>query len=113
MAGRIVDNSPEITAAFRATLPVDAVIPIARWPADVSVPLARRAVPTNAPEGLQEGDLCLRTDGRGQICRGRIEYLPDRSDEHGGGCYCHVSPPCGFCTSTMPECPACGWREGE
>ncbi len=53
--------------------------------------------------GTEEGDACNR-DG----CTGVLENLPDKSMD--GGCSCHRSPPCGYCTSTMPECPECGWR---
>lgn len=55
--------------------------------------------------GTEEGDVCNR-DG----CEGVIEFLPENKD---GSCSCHISPPCGHCTSTMPECPVCGWREEE
>lgn len=67
---------------------------------------------TEPPIGLEEGDRCQRQHGDGTICMGRIEHLPDRSDPH-AGCSCHLSPPCSFCTSTMPECQRCGWRSEE
>jgi len=54
--------------------------------------------------GTEEGQVCGR-DG----CTGVIELLP----EGDGGCSCHISPPCGFCLSSMPECPECHWREGD
>lgn len=59
----------------------------------------------DAQLGRAEGQICRR-DG----CTGLIELRPDESE--GGGCSCFRSPPCGYCTSTMPECPACGWRDG-
>lgn len=59
----------------------------------------------DAQLGREEGDICRR-DG----CAGLIELIPDNSE--GGGCSCFRAPPCGYCTSTMPECPACGWRDG-
>lgn len=82
---------------------------IAIWPADVAVP--PRAVLGNrpAPLGAEEGQLCLRTEGGTKPCLGTIELLPDSSL---GGCWCPAGhPPCGYCTSTIPECRRCGWRD--
>lgn len=53
--------------------------------------------------GTEEGQLCRR-DG----CPGVIELVPDPALE---GCSCHLNPPCGYCTSIMPECPICQWRD--
>jgi hypothetical protein len=84
----------------------------AAFPRDVSVPppVMRGRIVT-PPPGDDEGDLCLRIDGRGETCLGSLIYLPDESL---GGCQCpNGHPPCGYCTSTMPECRRCGWRHGE
>lgn len=79
-----------------------------RWPAEVTVPPPARPGPVNAPLGDDDGQHCLRDTGRG-FCLARIEYLPDAAR---GGCGCSHSPmpPCGYCVSSMPECPGCGWR---
>jgi hypothetical protein len=77
----------------------------------VPPPVMRGRIVTPAP-GDDEGALCLRIDGRGETCLGSLIYLPD---EDLGGCGCHAMrhPPCSYCTSTMPECRRCGWRDGE
>ncbi len=72
-------------------------------------PPALRGRMRSAPLGLEEGQQCLRSYD-GEICLGVIRLEPDDAK---GGCSCHVSPPCSYCTSTMPECPGCGWREEE
>lgn len=81
------------------------------WPADITVPPPARPGPVAAPLGGadgEEGDLCLRVDGQGDFCLGRVEYRPD---ERLGGCQCpNGHPPCGYCTSSVPECGRCGWR---
>lgn len=59
--------------------------------------------------GQNEGDRCNRTTGTEPPCPGVIELLPDNTE--GGCCSCHIAPPCGYCTSTIPECPVCGWRD--
>ena len=83
----------------------------ARWPRDVRVPPPARPGPVAAPLGGadgEEGDLCLRDNGRGGFCLSRVEYLPDARM---GGCSCPTThPPCGYCVSSLPECPGCGWR---
>ena len=61
-------------------------------------------VEDEAQYGTEEGDVCKRSG-----CLGVIELLPNTSED--GGCSCHISPPCAFCVSTMPECSECGWRE--
>lgn len=60
--------------------------------------------------GDDEGQTCFR-EHDGKLCQGVIEYLPP-SD---GSCGCSHSPmpPCGWCVSTLPECPTCGWRDEE
>lgn len=83
----------------------------ARFPRNVIVPPpVMRGRQRPAPLGDDEGQLCLRPDHQGGVCRGVIEYLPDATF---GGCGCSTSPmpPCSYCTSTQPECPACGWRD--
>lgn len=82
------------------------------WPRDVRVPPPARPGPVAAPLGGvdgEEGDHCLRDNGRGGFCLTRIEYLPDARM---GGCNCASMrmPPCGYCVSTEPQCPGCGWR---
>jgi len=59
--------------------------------------------------GLTEGDHCYRQNGNATVCMGVIEYMRD------GPCTCFATPmpPCGACEGTLPECPACGWREQE
>lgn len=82
----------------------------AAWPRDVRVPPPARPGPVAAPLGGadgEEGDHCLRDTGKG-FCLSRIEYLPDATL---GSCWCPTgNPPCGYCTSSAPECPGCGWR---
>lgn len=84
----------------------------ARWPRDVRVPPPARPGPVAAPLGGADGDegeLCLRDNGRGGFCLTRIEYRPDASL---GACQCpNGHPPCGYCVSSAPECPGCGWRD--
>ena len=81
------------------------------WPRDVRVPPPARPGPVAAPLGGadgEDGELCLRDTGKG-FCLSRIEYLPDARL---GGCSCPTThPPCGYCVSSMPECPGCGWRD--
>ena len=48
--------------------------------------------------GYCEGDVCGRNG-----CRGIIEA---RSVEN---CSCHISPPCGACTSPREYCDECEW----
>ena len=59
------------------------------------------------PIGTQEGEQCNRIYDVDQ-CFETIELMPDDAM---GCCICHISPPCSYCTSAMPECPGCGWRE--
>lgn len=80
--------------------------------ADFTVPApVMRGRLIEPPLGRTEGERCNRQNGDGTVCGGEIKLLPDNSD--GRGCSCHINPPCGYCVSTMPECPACGWREEE
>jgi len=69
-------------------------------------PPIMRGLPADAPLGIDEGEMCLRSHGVERACLATIEYMRD------GPCGCaHMPmPPCGACTSTMPECPSCGWR---
>ena len=50
--------------------------------------------------GYAEGEICHR-----EGCVGIVETHP--SDN----CSCHISPPCGSCTSPRNFCPDCGWEE--
>jgi hypothetical protein len=50
--------------------------------------------------GYSEGEACHRNG-----CEGII----DRSHEPEGCCSCHISPPCGHCTTPRETCPVCGW----
>lgn len=77
--------------------------------ASFAVPLREIPDRTIRP-GLEEGERCQRDDGQGRICQGTIEHLPDPDL---GGCSCHISPPCNYCLSIMPECTDCGWRDDE
>ena len=80
------------------------------FPQEVRVPCQpMRGRMRDAPLGMDEGDLCLRSEGGHPPCLGVLSYEPDRSY---GGCGCSTSPmpPCSYCTSTLPECPRCGWR---
>lgn len=54
-------------------------------------------------KGFQEGERCGR-DG----CAGVLELKPTD-----GGCYCHINPPCGHCTTPREICPVCGWDAEE
>lgn len=51
--------------------------------------------------GFEVGERCGRNGCNGLIAD---TYRPD------GGCSCHISPPCGFCTTPREECPECDWR---
>lgn len=53
--------------------------------------------------GIEKGDLCNR-DG----CKGIID-----EHEKEGGCSCHISPPCGYCTEPCAYCETCGWDDKE
>jgi hypothetical protein len=76
------------------------------FPRNVNVPVpVKRGRMFAAPVGTDEGELCMRDN-----CLGVIEYMPDSSMD-GCGCRNMPMPPCSYCTSTMPECPRCGWRE--
>lgn len=81
----------------------------AAWPTMVRVPPLPRPGPVAAPLGRDDGEQCLRDNGRGSFCLSHIQYLPDAAL---GGCGCSHSPmpPCSYCVSTLPECPGCGWR---
>lgn len=58
----------------------------------------------NPQIGTEEGERCGR-DG----CNGVIKIGHPRD----GGCSCHISPPCGWCTSSFYECPSCDWDDRE
>lgn len=71
-------------------------------------PPAMRGRPADPVVGADEGEQCLRLDGRGKTCLGFIWYEPDALL---GSCVCHMGhPPCGYCVSTDSECSDCGWR---
>lgn len=80
------------------------------WPADVAVPPRQVAGIRNAPEGVEEGALCVRPLRDGGYCLTRLEL---RRDDEIGGCSCFISAPCSSCMSQVPECPSCGHREPE
>ena len=52
--------------------------------------------------GYMEGDICLRSG-----CKGMVKEHPVEN------CSCHISPPCGACTSPRCYCETCGWEESE
>jgi len=54
--------------------------------------------------GFVVGEVCER-DG----CSGIIEE--HKSDL--GGCSCHVSAPCAYCTEERQFCPTCGWEASQ
>lgn len=78
------------------------------WPAEITVPPRPSPGPRNAPEGDEEGALCVRPLRDGGHCLTRLELR--RADEL-GGCSCWRSAPCSSCMSYVPECPNCGHRE--
>lgn len=49
--------------------------------------------------GDEEGSRCARWGCSGVI---KVEQVEN--------CSCHISPPCGQCTSVGLTCPKCGWR---
>ena len=53
--------------------------------------------------GVEAGQVCGR-DG----CTGILEEHDTDS-----GCSCHISPPCGHCTTSREFCPVCDWDAGE
>lgn len=48
---------------------------------------------------IEEGMSCP------ELCGGTLAYPKVEN------CSCHVSPPCGACTSTVLTCDKCGWEE--
>lgn len=90
-----VERSPQITVALlvtgkrsRAFTPGYPGCFHTRWPAT----------------GEDEGDTCGR-DG----CAGVLQMTNPDPGAEDYGCSCHISPPCGFCMNTRPNCPDCGW----
>jgi len=79
------------------------------WPADIPVPLRAIKGLRDAPEGHEEGELCVR-EYQGVICLGQLALEPAPGM---GGCYCWRIAPCSSCMSQVPECPRCGHREPE
>lgn len=73
------------------------------WPAGWTVPPRRGAIIRNAPEGIEEGEQCMRG-----LCLARLELRPGGD---WGGCTCWRSAPCGSCMSRAPECPRGCWRD--
>jgi len=53
--------------------------------------------------GDQVGAQCWRNGCAGIIC----ERIVD------GCCSCHISAPCGFCTTNREWCPECGWKASD
>lgn len=52
--------------------------------------------------GFEEGERCGRKG-----CQGVITCHPVE------GCSCHISPPCGACTTPREYCPLCGWEHAD
>lgn len=52
--------------------------------------------------GYAEGETCNRNG-----CNGTIDIHPAEN------CSCHISPPCGACTSPRAFCQECYWEESE
>lgn len=52
--------------------------------------------------GDEEGATCGRNGCRGVIAQRAIE-----------NCSCHISPPCGACTTPREWCPGCDWSAEE
>ena len=50
--------------------------------------------------GFEEGSRCNRRDCPGTIAISQAE-----------NCSCHISPPCGACTTPRAYCDTCGWQE--
>lgn len=85
--------------------------PAGGWPRDVVVAFRLTPGIRNAPEGFEEGALCVRgrRPGLAGFCLTRLVVAPD-SDS--GGCSCHRGgAPCGHCVSYAPECPRGCWRD--
>ena len=53
--------------------------------------------------GVFENEICNRNG-----CDGVIEAY-----EKEGCCSCHISAPCGYCTTQTEYCPKCGWSAEE
>lgn len=49
---------------------------------------------------FEEGDTCP------ECKEGVFEYKP--SDPEDRGCYCHICPPCSYCTDQVLTCSECG-----
>lgn len=56
--------------------------------------------PEQGALGFDSGETCNRNG-----CIGVIEEGPREGD-----CSCHISPPCGNCTTPREYCPVCDWR---
>lgn len=54
---------------------------------------------TDTDTGYEEGDVCGRNG-----CAGIIATAPAEN------CSCHISPPCGACTTPREFCPVCDWQ---
>lgn len=55
------------------------------------------------PVGYEEGDTCNRLVGDpARQCNGTMEY--SKSED----CSCHITAPCGSCTSVYLRCDECG-----
>src|ERR1700744_4843755 len=52
--------------------------------------------------GTEEGATCLRNGCQGVIAEHPVE-----------NCSCHISPPCGACTTPREYCPVCDWSAEE
>jgi hypothetical protein len=64
---------------------------------------ARPSAPKCEPVEWNEGAPC-------PLCHvGTVEFAYPED----GCCSCHISPPCGYCTSSVHWCPACDTEEGE
>lgn len=49
--------------------------------------------------GFLEGDTCGRNGCAGVLAEAKAE-----------NCSCHISPPCGACTTPREYCPECDWQ---
>lgn len=114
-AGDPGEAADRFRAACRQISTEGAIVVMARmhgppaWPAEVAVPLRPIKGLRDAPEGTEEGDLCVR-EYQGETCLGRLEL---RARASLGGCTCWQCAPCSSCMSSVPECQRCGHREPE
>lgn len=53
--------------------------------------------------GVAEDEVCNRVLDDGEPCTATIKLQEPEN------CSCHISPPCGACTSVALYCPECDW----